>query len=455
MSSSDTTTKPADLTPLKQDPTYGPMANALRALAMDAVEAAKSGHPGMPMGMADAATVLFAEHLKFDPTDPHWPDRDRFVLSAGHGSMLLYGLLHLTGYPGVTLDEIKHFRQLGHMTAGHPEYGHIVGAEVTTGPLGQGITNAVGMAFAERLLNARFGDALVDHHTYVIAGDGCLMEGISHEALSIAGHYKLGKLIVLWDDNSISIDGSTELAVSDDQETRFRAHGWHVQRVDGQDPHAVSKAIAGRQGRDRQAVDDRVQDHDRLRRAQQGRHRRRPMARHSAPRRSRVARIKLNWPYGPFEVPDDIRAAWKRIAARGAEPHAAWGKRPRRRQAGPARDVRPSDRRRTDPRLGKGDRRDRRQVRRRKAQDRDPPGLAAGARRAGAVAAGVPGRLGRSDRLEPDPGQEPGPCHAEGFRGLLCPLGRARARHGRRHERHRGPWRAGALRRHLPGVRRL
>ena len=206
MSSSDTTTKPADLTPLKQDPTYGPLANALRALAMDAVEAAKSGHPGMPMGMADVATVLFAEHLKFDPTNPHWPDRDRFVLSAGHGSMLLYSLLHLTGYPGVTLDEIKHFRQLGHMTAGHPEYGHIVGAEVTTGPLGQGITNAVGMAFAERLLNARFGDALVDHYTYVIAGDGCLMEGISHEALSIAGHYKLGKLIVLWDDNTIRLE---------------------------------------------------------------------------------------------------------------------------------------------------------------------------------------------------------------------------------------------------------
>ena len=326
MSSSDTTTKPADLTPLKQDPTYGPLANALRALAMDAVEAAKSGHPGMPMGMADVATVLFAEHLKFDPTNPHWPDRDRFVLSAGHGSMLLYGLLHLTGYPGVTLDEIKHFRQLGHMTAGHPEYGHIVGAEVTTGPLGQGITNAVGMALAERLLNARFGDALVDHHTYVIAGDGCLMEGISHEALSIAGHYKLGKLIVLWDDNTISIDGSTELAVSDDQETRFRAHGWHVQKVDGHDPHAVSKAIAAAK-----AVTDKPSMIACRTTIGLGAPSKAGTAgSHGAPLGAKEiegARIKLNWPYDAFEVPDDIRAAWKRIAAKGAEPHAAWKRR--------------------------------------------------------------------------------------------------------------------------------
>ncbi|MDB5361346.1 MAG: transketolase [Rhodospirillales bacterium] len=326
MSSSDTTTKPADLTPLKQDPTYGPMANALRALAMDAVEAAKSGHPGMPMGMADVATALFAEHLKFDPTDPHWPDRDRFVLSAGHGSMLLYGLLHLTGYPGVTLDEIKHFRQLGHMTAGHPEYGHVVGAEVTTGPLGQGITNAVGMAFAERLLNARFGDDLVDHHTYVIAGDGCLMEGISHEALSIAGHYKLGKLIVLWDDNSISIDGSTELAVSDDQEMRFRAHGWHVQKVDGHDPHAVSKAIAAAK-----AVTDKPSMIACKTTIGLGAPSKAGTAAvHGAALGAKEiegARIKLNWSYDPFEVPDDIRASWKAIAAKGAAPHAAWKKR--------------------------------------------------------------------------------------------------------------------------------
>jgi transketolase len=302
------------------------MANALRALAMDAVEAANSGHPGMPMGMADVATVLFAEHLKFDPTDPHWADRDRFVLSAGHGSMLLYGLLHLTGYPGVTLDEIKHFRQLGHMTAGHPEYGHIVGAEVTTGPLGQGITNAVGMAFAERLLNARFGDELVDHYTYVIAGDGCLMEGISHEALSIAGHYQLGKLIVLWDNNSISIDGATELAVSDDQEMRFRAHGWHVQAVDGHDPHAVSKAIAAAKA----VTDKPSMIACRTTIGLGAPSKAGTAAAHGAALGAKEiegARIRLNWPYDAFEVPDEIRARWKEVASKGAAPHAAWKKR--------------------------------------------------------------------------------------------------------------------------------
>jgi transketolase len=201
------------------------MANALRALAMDAVELAKSGHPGMPMGMADIATVLFTQFLRFDPHAPEWPDRDRFVLSNGHGSLLLYGLLHLTGYPDMTLDELKRFRQLGSRTAGHPERGHASGIETTTGPLGQGLGNSVGMALAERMLAAEFGDAIVDHHTYVFAGDGCLMEGISHEALSLAGHLGLNKLIVFWDDNSISIDGPTDLAVSDDQVMRFRAHG--------------------------------------------------------------------------------------------------------------------------------------------------------------------------------------------------------------------------------------
>jgi len=190
---------------------HAEMANAIRALAMDAVEAAKSGHPGMPMGMADVATVLFSRHLKFDPSVPDWPDRDRFVLSAGHGSMLLYALLYLTGYEDMTLEQLRDFRQLGSRTAGHPEYGHASGIETTTGPLGQGLANAVGMALAERLLAERFGAEAVDHHTYVIAGDGCLMEGISQEAISFAGHLKLGRLIVLFDDNSISIDGPTDL----------------------------------------------------------------------------------------------------------------------------------------------------------------------------------------------------------------------------------------------------
>jgi transketolase len=222
---------------------HSEMANAIRALSMDAVEAANSGHPGMPMGMADVATVLFRRFLKFDAANPDWPDRDRFVLSAGHGSMLLYSLLYLTGYPGMDIDHLRNFRQLGSHTAGHPEYGDAPGIETTTGPLGQGLGNAVGMALAERLLNARHGGDIVDHFTYVLAGDGCLMEGISHEAISLAGHLRLGKLIVLFDDNHISIDGPTDLAVSDDQIARFGASGWRTTRVDGHDPEAIAAAI--------------------------------------------------------------------------------------------------------------------------------------------------------------------------------------------------------------------
>ncbi len=229
--------------PAPRDPKLRQMADALRALAMDAVEKAKSGHPGMPMGMADIATVLFTRYLRFDPQAPDWPDRDRFVLSNGHGSMLLYGLLHLLGYPDMTMAEIERFRQLGSRTAGHPERGHASGIEVTTGPLGQGLGNSVGMALAERLLAAQFGDSVVDHHTYVFCGDGCLMEGISHEALSLAGHLRLSKLIVFYDDNAISIDGPTELAVSDDQVLRFRAHGWAAERIDGHDTDAIAAAI--------------------------------------------------------------------------------------------------------------------------------------------------------------------------------------------------------------------
>ena len=202
------------------------MANAIRFLSADAVQQANSGHPGMPMGMADVATVLFTEALKFDAADPRWPDRDRFVLSAGHGSMLIYSLLHLTGNEDMTMDQLRNFRQLGSITAGHPEYGHTPGVETTTGPLGQGIATAVGMAMAERMLNARFGDGTVDHHTYVIVGDGCLMEGISHEAISFAGRMQLSKLIVLFDDNDICIDGPTAMSVNDDQPARFAASGW-------------------------------------------------------------------------------------------------------------------------------------------------------------------------------------------------------------------------------------
>jgi len=227
------------------------MANAIRALAMDAVQAANSGHPGMPMGMADVATVLFTRFLKFDPAAPEWPDRDRFVLSAGHGSMLLYALLHLTGYPDLPMEQLRAFRQWGSLTAGHPEYGHTPGAETTTGPLGQGLAAAVGMALAERMLAARFGADLVDHKTYVLCGDGCLMEGISHEAISLAGHLGLSKMIVLFDDNAISIDGPTSLSCSDDQIARFAAAGWATHRADGHDFEDVADALAAAQVSDR------------------------------------------------------------------------------------------------------------------------------------------------------------------------------------------------------------
>ncbi len=218
-------------------------ANALRALAMDAVEKAKSGHPGMPMGMADVASVLFRQFLKIDPSEPGWPDRDRFVLSAGHGSMLQYALHFLMGYPDMPMSELQRFRQLGAHTAGHPEYGHALGVETTTGPLGQGLATAVGMAIAERMMNARFGSALVDHRTWVIAGDGCLMEGVSQEAIDLAGHLRLGKLVVLWDDNEITIDGATKLSTSTAQLARFRASGWATQRVYGHDHEAIARAL--------------------------------------------------------------------------------------------------------------------------------------------------------------------------------------------------------------------
>ena len=247
------------------------MANAIRALSMDAVQAANSGHPGMPMGMADVATVLFTEALKFDASAPEWPNRDRFVLSAGHGSMLLYSLLYLTGYPEMTIEEIKNFRQFGSKTAGHPEYGHAPGIETTTGPLGQGLANAVGMALSERLLAARVGPDLIDYHTYVIAGDGCLMEGISQEAISLAGHLKLGKLIVLWDDNSITIDGATSLSVSDSELKRFEASGWNTARVDGHDAAAVSAAIKTAKDDPSRPGSSRARRSDRIWLAEQGR----------------------------------------------------------------------------------------------------------------------------------------------------------------------------------------
>ena len=303
---------------------YKDMASAIRALSMDAVEKASSGHPGMPMGMADVATVLFSEHLKFDPLHPNWPDRDRFVLSAGHGSMLLYSLLYLTGYPDMTLNDIKNFRQFGAKTAGHPEYGHASGIETTTGPLGQGIANAVGMALAERLMQARFGDELVDHKTYVIAGDGCLMEGISQEAISLAGHLKLNKLIVLWDDNKITIDGATNLATSEDMAGRFVASRWNVITVDGHDYQAVNKAIG-----DAKKSDKPTMIACRTTIAFGAPTKAGTSSSHGSPlgkNEIEGARKNLGWAHGEFEIPDDILKAWRKIGKNGQEKFAQWTK---------------------------------------------------------------------------------------------------------------------------------
>jgi len=300
----------------------GKMANAIRALAMDAVQQANSGHPGMPMGMADAATALWARHLKFDPADPNWPDRDRFVLSAGHGSMLIYALLHLTGFADVTINEIKNFRQMGSKTPGHPEFGRTSGVETTTGPLGQGIAMAVGMALAERMAQARFGDDLVDHHTFVIASDGDLQEGISHEAISLAGHLKLNRLIVLWDDNEISIDGGTELSESGDVLKRFDAAGWTVSRVDGHDIAAVDGALAAAKLSDKPVLISCRTTIGFGAPTKAGK-----SSCHGAPLGDEEiagTRKALNWFHAPFDIPSDIRADWAASAARGQAARAEW-----------------------------------------------------------------------------------------------------------------------------------
>ena len=310
------------------------LANAIRALAMDAVEAAKSGHPGLPMGMADVATVLFSRFLKFDPSAPDWADRDRFVLSAGHGSMLLYSLLYLTGYPDIGIEDIRRFRQVGSPCAGHPEYGHAAGIETTTGPLGQGISNAVGMALAERILNARFGDDLVNHRTYVIASDGDLMEGISHEAISIAGHLQLSKLTVLFDNNHISIDGPTSLSESTDQRKRFEAAGWATDACDGQNVADVYRALARAQASDRPVMIAC-----------------RTTIGFGAPTKAGTAkahgealgadevagaRKNLGWPYPPFVIPEEILADWRTIGSRGKAAREEWL---RRKSAAPAQHL--------------------------------------------------------------------------------------------------------------------
>ncbi|MDA0707925.1 MAG: transketolase [Proteobacteria bacterium] len=297
------------------------MANAIRALSMDAVQKAKSGHPGMPMGMADVATVLFTKFLKFDPNWPEWPDRDRFILSAGHGSMLLYSLLYLTGYKNPTIDDIKNFRQLHHPCAGHPELGEAPGIEMTTGPLGQGLATSVGFAIAESLSSTRMGN-IINHHTYVIAGDGCLMEGISHEAISLAGHLKLGKLIVLWDDNSICIDGETDMTVSDDQIKRFGASNWHTVKVDGHDMDAVEDAIAKAKKDNRPSL---IACKTTI--GYGAPNKGGTSATHGAPlgdEEIAATRKFLNWPHDPFIIPENILSAWRKSGIRNKSTSATW-----------------------------------------------------------------------------------------------------------------------------------
>jgi transketolase len=301
------------------------MANAIRALAMDAVEAANSGHPGMPMGMADVATVLFSDFLKFDPKAPKWADRDRFVLSAGHGSMLIYSLLHLTGYARPTLEDIRNFRQLSSPCAGHPENFKLEGVETTTGPLGQGFATAVGMAVAERHLNALFGDDLVDHKTWVIAGDGCLMEGINHEAVGLAGHLGLGRLNVLWDDNGITIDGKTDLSTSEDIPARYRASGWHVVSCDGHDFADIRKALSEAEADPRPSLVACKTIIGYGAPTKQG-----TSATHGAPLGDEEiagTRAALGWDHDPFVIPEDILESWRQLGEKGAAAHAEWAKR--------------------------------------------------------------------------------------------------------------------------------
>jgi len=301
------------------------MANAIRALSMDAVQAANSGHPGLPMGGADIATVLFTKIMKFDPKAPHWPDRDRFVLSAGHGSMLLYSSLYLLGYEDMTLDDIKNFRQLGYKTAGHPEYGHADGIETTTGPLGQGLGNSVGMAIAEAKLNAEYGDDLVNHFTYVYAGDGCLMEGISQESISLAGHLKLNKLIVIWDNNDITIDGKVSMADSTDQIARFKAVGWNTMEIDGHDPVEIETALKDAQKSDKPTLISAKTTIGFGSPNKAG-----TSKAHGSPLGAdeiALAKAQLGWAYGPFEVPEDLMDAWRLAGNRGTKARSAWKER--------------------------------------------------------------------------------------------------------------------------------
>ena len=312
----------ADSKTVSEKATPRQMADAIRVLSMDGVEKAKSGHPGMPMGMADVATVLFSKFLKFDASRPDWADRDRFILSAGHGSMLIYSLLHLTGYKAATKDELTNFRQWGSKTAGHPEFGHMPGVETTTGPLGQGLANSVGFAMAERHLAAKYGADLVDHRTWVIAGDGCLMEGVSQEAIALAGRYRLNKLTVLWDDNAITIDGAVSLSDATDQKARFKAAGWAVKVIDGHDMKAIKSALQWATRQDRPTLIACKTKIGRGAATMEGSHKTHGAALGAA--EVAATRLGLAWTHAPFELPEAIDKAWKKVGRRGAKERKAW-----------------------------------------------------------------------------------------------------------------------------------
>ena len=393
--------------PAPRDQHLRDMADCIRVLAMDAVQQAKSGHPGMPMGMADIATVLFSDFMRFDAADPHWIDRDRFVISNGHGSMLLYALLYLTGYADMTIDELKHFRQVGAKTAGHPEYRHADGIETTTGPLGQGLANSVGMALAERIMNATFGDTLVDHYTYVFMGDGCLMEGISHEAISLAGHLKLGKLIAFFDNNSISIDGATSLSVSDDQTMRFRAvalacPGDRRPRY-GRHQGSDHRGAAGH----RQAVDDLLPHGDRLRPAHQGRHpegaQRRP-GRGRDRRRPQAARLDR----AAVRDPGTIALGMARDRRQGSGRTHGMGRPGQGYPRPPAAGFRAPHQWRVAGRLARRDRRGAEGIPRRRQGHRHPPGQRRGAEPPVRRHPRIARRLGRPHAVQQHEDEEPG-----------------------------------------------
>ena len=312
------------MTDVKSAPKATPqqMANAIRVLAMDGVEQAKSGHPGMPMGMADVATVLFSKFLKFDASRPDWADRDRFILSAGHGSMLIYALLHLTGYKAATKEELSNFRQWGSRTAGHPEYGHMPGVEVTTGPLGQGLATSIGFAMAERHLAAKYGEDLVDHRTWVVAGDGCLMEGVSQEAIALAGRYKLNKLTVLWDDNEITIDGKVSLSDTTDQKARFKAAGWAVKAIDGHDMDAIKSALKWATRQDKPTLIACKTKIGKGAATMEGSHKTHGAALGAA--EIAATRLGLAWDHEPFDIPQTIADAWAKVGRRGAKDRKKW-----------------------------------------------------------------------------------------------------------------------------------